>query len=65
MSAWREAQQRLANARERDDKRDIHAAIADSKRLLTQGLRERFRPEVPVEEPAAPGLLRRLIGRRW
>lgn len=52
-SAYAEAQARLTDAKRRRDSRSIHAAVEESKRLLTQGLRDRFRPEPELR------------GRRW
>jgi hypothetical protein len=54
MSSYEAAQARLADAKRRRDSRSIHAAVEESKRLLTHGLREKFRPELPAQEPPAP-----------
>jgi hypothetical protein len=50
MSAYEAAQARLTDAKRRRDSRSIHAAVADSKRLLTLALREKFTPEPPSED---------------
>lgn len=52
-SAYAEAQARLADAKRRRDTRSEHAAIADSKRLLTLALRVKF-PRKGGQPPAQP-----------
>lgn len=70
MSSYEAAQARLADAKRRRDTRSEHAAIADSKRLMTQVLREKFpakaEQQAPAPQPKRKGRLtsyfERLIG---
>lgn len=56
MSAYEAAQARLADAKRRRDSRSIHAAVEESKRLLPQGLRDRFAPKPKPRGPLWPVL---------
>lgn len=58
MTSYAEAQARLADAKRRRDSRALHAAIEESKRLMTQQLRR----EVEIRR-GRPGLLRWWRGR--
>jgi hypothetical protein len=48
MTSYAEAQARLADAKRRRDSRAVHAAIIDSKRLLTKALRKKFPRKAPL-----------------